>query len=160
MSSAVDKIDASVFYIEDDPRFQTEKPYICLLPNPGFEPTNCQFGCSTPTTIKDLRSLPSTVDFAEYGFTVVPHETCMRFDIALPFRTPFPARTATMRFIDASSVRLSSSATSHNNRMTLGTLRAWVECWTQDRGEALLNSVIDHVPEPYFKGADTAVIGM
>lgn len=82
MPSAVDTIDASIVYIEDDPRFQTEKPYICLLPNPGFEPTNCQFGCSAQTTITDLRSLPSTIDFAEYGFTVVPHETCLRSGIA------------------------------------------------------------------------------
>lgn len=82
MPSAVDAINASIVYIEDDPRFQTEKPYICLLPNPGFEPTNCQFSCSAQTTITDLRSLPSTVDFAEYGFAVVPHETCLRSDIA------------------------------------------------------------------------------
>ena len=53
-----------------------------LRRDPGFEPTNCQFGCSAQTTITDLRSLPSTVNFAEYGFTVIPHKTCMRSDIA------------------------------------------------------------------------------
>ena len=82
MPVAVDTVDASVIYIEDDPRFQTEKPYICLLPNPGFEPTNCRFSCSAQTTITDLRSLPSKVDFSEYGFTVIPHKTCLRSDIA------------------------------------------------------------------------------
>ena len=75
-------IEASIAYIEYEPRFESEKPYICLLPNlVEFEPTNCRFSSKKQTTVRDLRPVKDKIAFEDAGFTVVWHRSSLLCDI-------------------------------------------------------------------------------
>ena len=73
-----------ISFIEDNPNFATEKPYMMLLRSNGtFPSTNCTFSSrppNVPTAIRDRRPSIATLSFQDDGFVILSHP--LRFPAA------------------------------------------------------------------------------
>lgn len=65
-------VKASIAFLQDDARFQLERPYLYLLPqHSDFPVSNCRFSSDKLTPVIDVRQDSASVDFARDGFEFV-----------------------------------------------------------------------------------------
>ncbi|KAK3900188.1 hypothetical protein C8A05DRAFT_17481 [Staphylotrichum tortipilum] len=83
-------IFASISFLNDNPVFATEKPYISLLPSDGAYPTtNCTFSSRSPTRVVDRRATLSSLSLETDGFVVLSHS--LRFPtLGTAVNAPYP----------------------------------------------------------------------
>ena len=65
-------VTAHIAFLEDDPIFRLERPYLYLLPaSPEFPLSNCRFSSDTPTRVLDCRDPTYENDWGRNGFVFI-----------------------------------------------------------------------------------------